>query len=504
MSKKAASENETQDEASRMTALVPVGQAALAVYGDQERVDELLARGIEAARACLPENPDMAVARDRDAVRHAAALVGTFFQRLDKARLTLTEEMRTSIATINSEGLRIKTRLREEQAAIRKPLSDWEAAEVARLAALERRAAALYPSLYDEPTTADIAAEIRRIQDIPIDDSWQEQTAAAGKIKDESLARLRKLWAAAEKREAEAAELARLRQAEADRIEAERRDAERREAFATMLDEAFDYRLPQGTVEEARAALNAVEVVDIDAWPMDDEFRTIAMDRKARSIEIYRGAIAAAEKRREEAEAKAAADRKRIADEAAAKARAEAAAAIQKAEDDRLAALRARWRATFMDGIAGKITDPAEGGRIYGHAVLSAEVARVFSIEIDDSWQEQRAAAGAKKVELLATLDAAIEVAFLREQEVEKARLRKEEEAQAQAAADALEAQRQREAADRRKDLEARTKAAANKARQARNRREIVAALEPLLSSGLGAIADALMDGQIPHVEYRA
>jgi hypothetical protein len=351
--------------------LVPERGRALAIFGSQVKVDELLARVVETAKMRIPPDANMKVAKDRDAVRGAARFVASSKRALDKAGLNLTADMRAAIAKVNRERGRIVDVLTEQQAEIRAPLTAHER----RLAALNERLRSVFlPPWSDDPEaefgTVEIGGEIRRVQNVAIDDHWQEVKAEAAVRKDEALSKLRKLYNVAEKREAEAAELERLRAAEVERqrLEALAAEQKRRDEEA-----AEGKRL----AEEAEAKRKKAEAerqaqIDRDKAAAAERARKEAEQAAAVKIEAARKATADAERRLEEAAAKAEAD----AAAAKVKAEQETAAAVE-AERQRLAAERKRQAELDAKAAANKAR------RERNRQAILAAVERVLAVTDD-------------------------------------------------------------------------------------------------------------------------
>ena len=309
-----------QAEIDTSTALVIPEPASLQVmFAKPDAIAAMIERIEAEARS---ETPDVTTAKGRKAVASLAYKIAQSKTALDKAGKDLNEEARKKIAVVDAERRKIRDRLDALKDEIRKPLDDWEAAEAARVDALKARLDRLTNAAPAEDTSDSIKALIQRVEATTIDDTWQEYLPHAGKAKDATLTRLRAQLVATETREAEAAELARLRAEAAAREEADRlrREAEEAEARRVAAEKAEAERLAQIEREKQEAA-----------------------ERAAREAEDR--AKAEAERAQREAEARAEAERKASAEREAElqrqieaeKARAQAAA---KAERDRLAAER--------------------------------------------------------------------------------------------------------------------------------------------------------------------
>ncbi|MGL5499504.1 MAG: hypothetical protein ACRDCQ_21465 [Aeromonas sobria] len=124
---------------------------------------------------------------------------------------------------------------------VRAPLTQYEAAEAARVAALQERmlAFSIAKQTSAELPSAELEHYLQQIDAIAIDDSWEDMTAQAGVAKDAAVLHLRTAIEKAKAREAQAAELELLRQkqAEQERIDRERLIAEQAAAAEAQRQE---------------------------------------------------------------------------------------------------------------------------------------------------------------------------------------------------------------------------------------------------------------------------
>lgn len=308
-------------------------------------------------------------------------------------------------------------------------------------------------------------AEAKRHR-LALTEQWRSDTAAVnacGKVLDDGLAAARDKWRAPVTawEEMEATRIQRLK----DRLTAI--DAGRADALC-----------PSSQIE---AVLFEIEAMEIGAdWA---EYREIAEAKRKTVIGALQGNLAAARDReaqqaelaqlRAEAAARAEADRIREAEEAA-KRRAEAEeadrkrAAEAKAEADRVAAER------------------AEANRI---AAEKAETERQAQIERDKAEAAERARIEAEQRAAKEKADA--EARHVKELAEAKAR----EDAAAQAERDRIAAQAKAEA-------DARAKREADQAHRQRIRDDIATSMNGFTDELTAVlIADAMMDGAIPHLK---
>jgi len=120
------------------------------------------------------------------------------------------------------------------------PIAEIEAREERRVTAIRERIEDMRSLAADdmELRACGWQDRLNSLEAIPIDDSWNEFTAEAAKVKDEILSTLRRRLAERQKYEAEQAELARLRQESEERERRDREDALRREGEERARKEA--------------------------------------------------------------------------------------------------------------------------------------------------------------------------------------------------------------------------------------------------------------------------
>lgn len=275
-----------------------------AVFDSAEKLAEVIDRVERLARAHVP---DVSTNTGRLAIASIAAKVARSKTALDDAGKRKTEDLRRAKEVVDAQRRNIRERFDELKTEVRAPLTEWEDAEEARKQALEERLDELAVRVaYDHSWSAvGIAEEIVRIENIPIDESWQEALASAATRKDATLFDLRLKLGAARQREAEAAELARLR---AEAAEREHREAERiaaQIAEANQRNAKVDEDARQAAIALARAdaARSARAQAEREAWE-----QIAAAERRAQeATERQRAAEAAAEQAAVEAEARQAA-----------------------------------------------------------------------------------------------------------------------------------------------------------------------------------------------------
>lgn len=295
-------------------------------------IDKGLDPVIAAIRAeALAHVPDISTKKGRDAIASMAYKVSRSKTALDEAGKSLTEDAQKQINTVNAERKKMRDELDALRDQVRKPLVDWELAEKERVDGLKERLAGLEAAAPAEETSACIKALTQRVEAVELDDSWAEYKAHAAVAKDTKLTELRKLLAATEQREAEQAELARLREEQAKRDEEDRlrREAEEAEARRVAAEKAEAERLAQierekaAAVEQARIAAEAKAAEEAEraaraAKEREDRLQREAEAAKRAALEAEQRRLRAAEEAKAREAAAAQAERDRIAAERAA------------------------------------------------------------------------------------------------------------------------------------------------------------------------------------------
>lgn len=271
---------------------------------------------------------------------------------LDDMGKQLTDQWRAQAETVHAERRIIRDELDALAEQVRAPLTEWEEAEKARVAAHENAIAQIdsWSGIPGEWTSSQIAARIAALDDDPLlSRDWQEFKARAQRAAQASLTTLKYAQVEAEKREAEAAEAKRLAEEEAERQrqEAARLQAEREAEIARQA--AEDARL----AAEAKAREEAAEAerkAEAERQRIVEEARqaeAAAAERERLAAERSAAALAAVEADRKAA-AMAAVEKERLFREAELRAKEQAeraeqarVAAAEQAERDKQAAVEA-------------------------------------------------------------------------------------------------------------------------------------------------------------------
>ena len=296
--------------------------SAVALFTEGEGVEAMLADIRKQATSLVP---DLSTAKGRKEIASIAFSVAKTKTYLDGCGKELTDKYKEIPKRIDANRKLIRDYLDALKDEVRAPLTQYEAAEEARVAALQSRLARLnelgsYASI--EIAAADLQVMLNEVEQNALDDTWQELLPQATVAKELAAKRLGEALAARQKYEAEQAELEQLRQkqAEQDRIDRERLIAEqaaeqarREEENRQRLEREAAQHREQEAQRQAQVAQQAAEQARRDA-----EAAELARQQ----------AEANAARQAEEAAARAAEqERQRIADEQRQKAAEDAARA---------------------------------------------------------------------------------------------------------------------------------------------------------------------------------
>jgi hypothetical protein len=254
---------------------------------------------------------DISTKANRESIVRLSNLVCKTKTGLDAAGKDLVSDEKKRLKLIDEERSAVWDRLEALQKEVRKPVTDWEDADKKRVAGLEFKVLSMseLASIPYGATTADIESRLAEMNALVMT-NMQEFTSRAELAEKQTREYLTKALAEAQKRDEEAAEMARLRAESLAREQKER-------------DERIAQEAREKAQREAEAERKRIE---------EEKF---AAEAKAKQAEASR--IAAQEQA--ERDAKAAEERRQREAEEAEKRHQEAiAAAAKKAEDDRIAA----------------------------------------------------------------------------------------------------------------------------------------------------------------------
>lgn len=273
----------------------------------------------EKLKAKAPSDVDVSTGAGRDKLRSYAAEVRRERAAINKARLSLTAGWRDMTKQANEAGKEIDERLERLAIDVRAPLTEWEEAEKAREAEVERIITAFRSARFVPMGEGADAIRERgtAVHEVEIDrEQFQDRFEEAEREKKDTVERLFAALKAAEQAEADRAELERLQAEAAERARAEQEKREAEEAEARRIEE-------ERIAEERRVAAEEAEKGRIAAAAREAEERTRREAEEAAEAERQRvqreheEALAAERERADEAERQAQAERDRIAAEEA-------------------------------------------------------------------------------------------------------------------------------------------------------------------------------------------
>ncbi|QHC08929.1 hypothetical protein GRF56_16760 [Aeromonas veronii] len=194
---------------------------AVALFTEGQGIAELLADIRQKATSLVPDITTTKGRKEIASVAYAVAKTKTYLEGFGKE---LTDKYKEIPKRIDANRKVLRDTLDALKDEVRAPLTQYEAAEEARVAALKERMTAFADAKQAtaELPSTELEHYLQQIDAIAIDDSWEEMTAQAGVAKDAAVLHLRTVIEKAKEREAQAAELERLRQEAAAREQADR------------------------------------------------------------------------------------------------------------------------------------------------------------------------------------------------------------------------------------------------------------------------------------------
>lgn len=316
--------------------------AIVAAFQQTGGIDTLIDRIRKEAQS---EVPDLSTAKGRARIASLAHKVSKTKVVVDDYGKELVVEEKKRLALIDADRKKWRDTCDAIRDEIRKPLTDWEAAETARVQAHKDAIEEMreLPRLAMGASSDFIRGLLEKAESVPLGDHWQEFAADAGKVKDETIAILRTDLDRRLKTESEQAELSRLREeaARREQEDRERRIAEEAAERARIEAEAKAKAEREAAEREARRAQEEAERARIAAEQAEARAKAEAEAAKLREQE--------AERRRVESEERAAREAKE---------------AAERAERDRIAAIEAERQRAERQRIAEKeAADKAQSER---------------------------------------------------------------------------------------------------------------------------------------------
>lgn len=345
-------------------ATIPEIKNPLQVFSAPNGLDAIIDKIAEQVKSI---DRDISTEAGRDNIRSIAFELAKSKNALFNAGQQVKAEAQEVVNAVNKENSRAWDKMEALQKEIRKPLTDWEEAEKKRVADHEEAIAymqSLHPSKMFGSLVEDIQSRISDLGNYPVRD-WQEFEARAVFTRKEVAEALLSALAAAQKRDAEAAELERLRAEDAARKQKEHEDKIAAEAAAAAKKAAEDKAAEEAAAAAKKAADEkaALDKVLADALAKAEKEKADRIAAEEKALQDAKQAEAA-----KVAAAQKAEDDKIKAADAAAQAERDKAAAAKKAEDDAAAkrAADTAHKATINNEalaallLAAETVDPAE------------------------------------------------------------------------------------------------------------------------------------------------
>ena len=212
---------------------------AVALFTEGQGIGELLADIRQKATSLVPDITTAKGRKEIASIAYAVAKTKTYLEGFGKE---LAGKYKEIPKRIDANRKQIRDTLDALNNEVRAPLTQYEEAEAARVAALQDRLTMLKDlgsSGANEFSAADLQTMLQEVEQTALDDTWQELLPQATVAKELATKHLGEALAARRKYEAEQAELELLRQkqAEQERIDRERLIAEQAAEQARLKEE---------------------------------------------------------------------------------------------------------------------------------------------------------------------------------------------------------------------------------------------------------------------------
>ena len=286
------------------------------------------------------EVPDLSTKKGRDRVASLAAKVSKSKVAVEKPGREYLKRLKEMPKVVEAELREFVTSMDDLRDAVRKPLTDWEAAEEARVADFKGRIEdlKLFAVISDDLRSAGVQVQIDNLKCVDVNESWQEFEAEGHRTKAASLEALEQELVKRKAREAEQAELERLR--------AEREAQAQREREAQLVREAEE-RARREAEQAAQAEREAVIRREAEAKARVLYLKQQAEAAEREKAEAEQRAMQAEIDAQAKAEQAAAAERQRYLDEQREAAK---AAALREADQANRAAVNRAALDAFIAG----------------------------------------------------------------------------------------------------------------------------------------------------------
>lgn len=209
-------------------------ESALSLYTKDKGLDAILDQIKAEVSRQMPSSEDMSKKKNRDAIASLAHKVARSKTYLDELGKKLTEDWAKKKKTVDSERKRVREALDALKEEVRKPLTDFENAEKARVQRHKDTIEALkllpISETGEELELSEMKDRLARAKATQIDDSCEEFAGDYAKAKDGAITQLEAMIVAKEQWIKDQQELERLRAEEEARAQKERDERLLREA----------------------------------------------------------------------------------------------------------------------------------------------------------------------------------------------------------------------------------------------------------------------------------
>jgi hypothetical protein len=268
---------------------------------------------------------DVTTEKGRKEIASAAYSIAKIKTGYDNLGKKYAEDLKTKVKIIDGERKKIWDGLEDIQKTVRKPLTEFEQREEQRIALIKEHLEALkaYGVLIGDELASDIRGRIDAIKGFNFSD-WQEFEQTANNIKDQIIELLTSRAVAADKIEAERAELKRLQELEELRAKREHESRIAAEAAEKAKKDA-----------DAKAAIEKAKI-EAEKQAAIDALAKVEAEKKAAELKAEQDRIAAALEAERQKQAAIDAERAKVEAEKKATAEAEAKRLLDREHNSRI------------------------------------------------------------------------------------------------------------------------------------------------------------------------
>lgn len=343
---------ETNDNEAGTDIVVQVAANPGLVLLDRERFNQFYEAIKEETDKLVP---DLTTEVGRKRIASMARKVATTKVAIDDAGKLLNEDSRAKINLVDAARREIRDRLDALRDEVRKPLTDWEANEAARVERMDEFFVNLRQAgvVGAEETADKIERRLSTVRAHTLDEDFdlalfRDRIEEVRTLRADVIATLERALERIRKEEADRAELERLRAEAAEREAKERSEAEAKAAAeAEARDKADREARAAAEAEAAQARIAAAAKAAEDAARQAAEAK--ANEERVAAERAHAEALAAEKRRADEAEAARKAEADRIARETAARAAEEKAAAKRAADQAHRSKIMGAAKVAIMD-----------------------------------------------------------------------------------------------------------------------------------------------------------